>query len=139
MVLIAKIVLVSTCVNSFAVIAFTELQARGRPDLIAKSLLVQLPIYLTFLIIFIDQFGLFGAVVVYAIRVFFDSIALAILISKANPLSVYITVVSLTGILCVALSSFTDANNVHATIASLVVAVFVSVPAFRHLKRIRSF
>jgi O-antigen/teichoic acid export membrane protein len=58
--------------NAFALVPFTRLQASGRPDLIPKVHMVEIPFYLVTLFVGMKFFGLFGAAAAYALRCIAD-------------------------------------------------------------------
>ena len=60
-----------------ALISFTRLQASGRPDLVTKVLLVQIPPYLLLLYVGGTQFGLAGCAMAAAIRNVADFVLLS--------------------------------------------------------------
>lgn len=70
---LARILLVATWLNCFAQVPATRLQASGRPDLVSKLLLVQVPFYLAALWFALHHFGLAGAAWVYLLRVVADT------------------------------------------------------------------
>jgi O-antigen/teichoic acid export membrane protein len=54
--------------NAFAQIAFTELQARGRPDLVSKTLIAEIPFYLVALYCGLRFGGFEGAAIAFVFR-----------------------------------------------------------------------
>lgn len=74
---IGCIILLGFWANSFAQIPYVLLQARRRPDIVAKCHIAQLPLYLTILYFGIHYFGLIGAAIAFSIRTFADFIILA--------------------------------------------------------------
>lgn len=69
---IGKILLVGYWINSFAIVAYVQLQAKGRPDLVAKILFSEVPFYLCLLTVAIFRFGLIGASLVFTLRFAID-------------------------------------------------------------------
>ncbi|MEE9433098.1 MAG: flippase [Sphingorhabdus sp.] len=65
---IGLIALLGFWIRSFAVIPFSRLQAIGRPDLVAKWLLIQLPFYVIAVYFGLIYWGLIGAVIVFSMR-----------------------------------------------------------------------
>lgn len=63
-------------VNAVSFVPASFLQSRGRPDIPAKLLLVELPIYLTLLLVLLNQYGIEGAAIAWLIRTTFDLIFL---------------------------------------------------------------
>ena len=75
--LIGQVILIAFWVNSFAKIPLVQLQARGRPDLVAKCHLAEVLPYLGLLYIGVSQYGLIGAALAFSLRVVLDTILLA--------------------------------------------------------------
>ncbi len=70
---VGQIILLGFWFNSFAKIPLAQLQARGRPDLVAKCHLAEVLPYLGLLYIGISVFGLIGAAFAFSLRVVFDT------------------------------------------------------------------
>ena len=66
-------------INGFAQPPFTMLQAAGRPDLIAKLHLVELPFYTVALWLLVANFGITGVAVAWTLRVTVDAVALQLM------------------------------------------------------------
>lgn len=77
--LIGQIMLMGFWVNGLASIPYAQLQARGKPALVAKCHLFELIPYLLLLYFGLNQFGLPGAAVAFALRGFVDFVLLAAL------------------------------------------------------------
>ncbi len=75
--LVGQVLLLGFWINGFAKIAFAQLQARGRPDLVAKCHLCEVLPYFGLLYLGLSQFGLAGAAVAFSLRVFLDFVLLA--------------------------------------------------------------
>ncbi|GAO40572.1 hypothetical protein SCH01S_48_02340 [Sphingomonas changbaiensis NBRC 104936] len=54
--------------NAFAIVPYSWMQGSGRPDLVTKVLLLQIPPYLVLLYFGMKEFGLIGCAAVFAIR-----------------------------------------------------------------------
>jgi O-antigen/teichoic acid export membrane protein len=76
---VARIILVSLWMNCLARIPYTRLQARGYPDLVAKTHLAELLPYAAFLYVGMRLLGLEGAAIVFGLRVLADLIILEFL------------------------------------------------------------
>lgn len=76
-VLVGQVLLVGFWVNCFAMIPYTQLQASGRPDLIAKCHLFEVLPYLGLLYIALSVYGLVGAAAAFSFRAFADFFLLA--------------------------------------------------------------
>lgn len=74
---IGRIVLIGFWLNSFALISFIRLQASGRPDLVTKSILVQIPFYITALYFALHNFGYLGCAAMFLLRCAVDYIILS--------------------------------------------------------------
>jgi O-antigen/teichoic acid export membrane protein len=75
--LVGQTILLGFWVNSFAKIPYAQLQARGRPDLVAKCHLAELLPYLGLLYLGLSTIGLLGAAVAFSIRAISDFVLLA--------------------------------------------------------------
>lgn len=76
---IGRILLVAAWINCFAQMAYVPLQARGRPDLVSKTLIAELLVYLPLLYVGLTRFGLAGAAIAYLVRMLIDMAALSLL------------------------------------------------------------
>ncbi|KRB45290.1 flippase [Phenylobacterium sp. Root700] len=63
-----RILLIGFWANAFALVPYTRLQASGRPDLVAKVLLMEIPPYLGGLYLGMIHFGLLGAAMALSVR-----------------------------------------------------------------------
>lgn len=73
---IAIIFLVGWWANAFAVVALTRIQGSGRPDIVTKLLLAQLPFYFTALWAGLHWWGLTGAALAWTLRAIVDPVVL---------------------------------------------------------------
>jgi Membrane protein involved in the export of O-antigen and teichoic acid len=69
---VGRIMLIGFWVNSFALLPFVRLQASGRPDLVAKTLIAEVPFYLLALYVALQHFSYVGAAVVFSVRCLVD-------------------------------------------------------------------
>lgn len=69
---IGKILLLAFWINGLAYIPFAQLQASGRPDLVAKCHLVEVLPYVGILFLGLAHFGLAGAAAAFGLRVLVD-------------------------------------------------------------------
>jgi O-antigen/teichoic acid export membrane protein len=74
---IGQILLLGFWANSFAIIPYAQLQARGRPDLVAKCHLAEALPYFGLLYLGLSTLGLAGVAVAFSIRVLVDFALLA--------------------------------------------------------------
>jgi O-antigen/teichoic acid export membrane protein len=65
-------------INSIAQAPFVALQSAGRPDLIAKLHLLELPLYAGSIWLFARSYGLVGVAIAWTLRVVIDGVALVI-------------------------------------------------------------
>lgn len=72
-----QVILLGFWINGLARIPFAQLQAGGRPDLVAKCHLGEVLPYFGALYLGLNAFGLFGAAMVFSLRVFVDFVMLA--------------------------------------------------------------
>ena len=73
---VGRIMLLGLWANAFALISFTSIESRGRPDLIVKIMLVEIPPYFLLLYLGMHAFGLLGAALAAAVRSVFDFLLL---------------------------------------------------------------
>jgi O-antigen/teichoic acid export membrane protein len=69
---IARVLIYAFWFNALALVAFTRLQARGRPDLVAKILIAQIPPYWLGLYFAVSHQSLLGCAVVFLLRLVAD-------------------------------------------------------------------
>ena len=72
-------------VNSLAYMASTLLQSAGRPDLNAKLHLIELPIYIVFLIVLVRDHGIVGAAMAWVARISLDALLLTFCAHRILP------------------------------------------------------
>jgi O-antigen/teichoic acid export membrane protein len=82
---LGRILLAGFFFNCFARIPYALLQARGRPDLVAKTHMAELLPYLALLYLGTDSFGVAGAASVFSIRAIADYIILSVLAGTLSP------------------------------------------------------
>ena len=58
------------------------IQAKGKSDITAKLHMLELPIYVVLLIVFIKNFGVAGAAIAWLIRVIIDYVLLSFYLNK---------------------------------------------------------
>jgi O-antigen/teichoic acid export membrane protein len=75
---VGRVLLVGFWANAFALIPFTRLQASGRPDLVTKMLLLQIPPYLLGLYLGMTYFGLLGCALAFSTRCVADYLLLSL-------------------------------------------------------------
>lgn len=75
--LLGQVLILGFWFNSFAKIPSVQLQARGRPDLVAKCHLAEVLPYLGLLYLAVSLFGSIGAAIIFSLRTAIDFILLA--------------------------------------------------------------
>jgi len=73
---IGRLLMITAWLQMFASVAYTRLEASGRPDLVSKVLLAELPFYLVALYFGLSRWGVLGTAWVYFLRMVVDTIAL---------------------------------------------------------------
>ncbi len=73
---VGEILLLGIWINGLAFVPFALLQARGRPDIVAKFHLLELIPFLALLWIALHRFGIVGAAAVWVLRVALDAVLL---------------------------------------------------------------
>ena len=73
---IGVILLLGYWINAFGIIPYSRLQASGRPDLVTKILLVQLPFYVGTMYCAVTQYGLVAAATIFSVRTAIDYVLL---------------------------------------------------------------
>ncbi len=74
---IGQILFFGFWINSLALVPYTQLQAAGRPDVVARCHLAELLPYLALLYVALKSWGLVGAAAVFALRAAVDLLLLA--------------------------------------------------------------
>lgn len=74
---VGQLILVGFWANGFAMIPYAQLQARGRPDLVAKCHLGEVLPYFGLLYLGLSAFGMIGAAAAFSLRVLVDFALLA--------------------------------------------------------------
>jgi O-antigen/teichoic acid export membrane protein len=82
-----RILVIGVFINSLSFIPSNMLQGIGRPDLPAKFHLIELPLYLFLLWLFISKLGITGAALAWTIRILVDAVLLFGTTLKFYPLS----------------------------------------------------
>ncbi len=76
---VGRIMLIGFWINSFALLPFIRLQASGRPDLVAKALIAEIPPYMVALYFGLQHFSYVGAAVAFAARCVVDYVILTLM------------------------------------------------------------
>lgn len=73
---VGRLLMIAFWINAFAMMAYTNLQAAGRPDLVTKMLIAEIPFYLVGLYLGMHYFGLPGSALAFAARCALDYVLL---------------------------------------------------------------
>jgi O-antigen/teichoic acid export membrane protein len=71
---VGRILMLGFWINAMVMIPYAQLQAKGRPDLVAKCRLFELAPYFGLLYLVLERFGLTGAALAFMARIFIDFI-----------------------------------------------------------------
>jgi O-antigen/teichoic acid export membrane protein len=82
---VGKVLLLAYWANAFAIVPYVRLQAAGRPDLVAKLLLLEIPAYLVVLYVALDRLGLVGAALAFLLRCMTDYFVLSFAGGRSFP------------------------------------------------------
>lgn len=80
--LVLQLLAVGVLINSHAHVPFGLIQGAGRPDIIAKLHLIELPFYLLVLWWSLNSFGIYGAACAWVLRVTVDAILFFIIANR---------------------------------------------------------
>ena len=64
-------------INAYAIIPYSQIQAHGKPNIVALAHLFEAPFYIMFLLFALEKFGLFGASLAFALRTTLDYVILS--------------------------------------------------------------
>ena len=123
--LVGQLILFGFWANGFARVPYAQLQARGRPDLVAKCHIAEVLPYLVLLYIGLKFYGLPGAAVAYSVRTFVDLFLLSSCSGLLKQLSysiiipLFVLLCSL--ILCVNITAVTDRISFTLIIAGITI------------------
>lgn len=74
-----RLLIAGVFVNGFAFLFEAVIQGAGRPDVTAKLHLFELALYLPYMVVLIDRYGVIGAAIAWIIRIVISTVGLAIL------------------------------------------------------------
>ena len=80
---VLETLVIGVLINSLAYIPFNFLIGIGKPDVVSKLQLLELPFYILFLLLIIHKFGINGVAVIWTLRVLIDA-AILFFISQRN-------------------------------------------------------
>ena len=83
--IVLQLLTVGVFINSLAHVPSGMMQSAGRPDILAKMHLIELPTYLLLLWSMLKYYGIAGAAVAWVLRVSIDSIALFMFVNNLLP------------------------------------------------------
>lgn len=81
---ILQLLCLGVLINALAYAPYALIQAMGRPDLTAKWLLIQIPLYVLGLWWFIDAYGILGAATCWVLRVAIDALGYHLIVMKVS-------------------------------------------------------
>jgi O-antigen/teichoic acid export membrane protein len=145
-----RVLILGFGIGLMAPISGALLEGIGRPDLLAKVYLVELPVNVLLVWLLVRQFGMTGAAISYALRTVLETFTFWILLSKISPISLtrWLGIAfSRTGLvgLCLGLSAWAlndaQVDNPIAITGTLIILVGygVVVPMFLLNSRDRTF
>jgi O-antigen/teichoic acid export membrane protein len=82
---VGRIFLIAFWFNAIAMVPYTSLQASGRPDLVTKVTLLEIPIYLAVLFLLLKNFGIEGAAIALLFRFVLDFVMLSLVRERHFP------------------------------------------------------
>ncbi|MBT8383595.1 MAG: flippase [Ignavibacteria bacterium] len=128
--IVLQLLSIGVLLNSLAYIPFTFLQGIGKPEIPAIINLIELPIYLFFMIIMIGEYGIFGAAFVWCFRVFLDLVVLYYFTMRVfstsfviKPTHIFIAI----AVICLLLPLFLHGLIIKLTYSGIVISVFISL------------
>ncbi len=83
---VGRIVLIGFWLNAFALIPFVRLQAAGRPDIVSKFVLAELPVYVVCLYLGLKYMGFIGCALAFTLRCVSDYVFLTWLAGRKFPI-----------------------------------------------------
>ncbi len=124
---VLQVVTVGALFNFLARIPFSFIQGVGRPDITAKFHVLELPIFLTLLVVLTDSFGIVGAAYASAIRMILDFVLLHMYSIRQFKVDFNLLPLLLGAILPVILSLTIAYSGLGFALKSLCVAVLLTV------------
>lgn len=124
--LVGQVILIGFWINGFARVPYAQLQARGKPGLVAKCHLFEVLPYFFLLYIGLQYMGILGAAFAFTFRVFIDFMLLSVL---AGSLSRAISIFSFPAILLVGslLLTFQTYTENQLTLIYISVYIFMTM------------
>lgn len=122
--LVFQILAIGFMYNYIARIPFAMIQGKGRPDITAKFHLIELPVYVLVLYLFIGKMGITGAAIASAIRMTADFLLLYLYANRQFKLHTNITPVIIIPACTIALAFYLDAMLAGYLISLLGLSVY---------------
>jgi len=137
---VGKILLLGVWTNSLAYLPYSQLQAKGRPDLVAKCHLAELLPYLFFLYLALSYWGIIGAAIIWSVRTAIDCFLLYFLSNLlGKTIRIFIFPIVLLGLVSSAVLIFGEDHFLFVSLLSfLLVLLWVAYNAPMFLSVIRS-
>lgn len=82
---VGRILMLGFWINAMVMIPYAQLQAKGRPDIVAKCRLFELVPYFGLLYFGLEKFGLVGAALAFVARIFIDFVLFSVLLGVLQP------------------------------------------------------
>jgi O-antigen/teichoic acid export membrane protein len=131
---VLQLLAVGMFLNSMGFVPFSLVQGAGRPDLIAKLVFLELPLYLLALWGLLLTFGIEGAAIAWVIRSAESTLILFIMARRLLPIDARVvrrsTLTGGTALLTLALAALPAGLEVRALFLSLALAAFVTLVWF---------
>jgi O-antigen/teichoic acid export membrane protein len=120
--LILKCLIIGVFIHSLARFIWYFIQAAGRPDLVARLHLAELPLYLAAAYFLIQQYGIDGAAVAWMLRASIDFILLLIIsakfLNKVRDIFTTVSILTSAAILLLAAASYSNLLALRLAIAT---------------------
>ena len=111
--------------NAPAQIAFSLIQASGRPDLTAKLHLLEAPLYFALFWFLVHNYGINGAAVAWTLRVLFDAIVLFVFVRRIGKIPVTDRIVGIS--FAISLFLFVLAVFIYGFVFKLLFLLFILI------------
>jgi O-antigen/teichoic acid export membrane protein len=117
-----KCLIIGVFIHSLARFIWYFIQAAGRPDLVARLHLAELPLYLAAAYFLIQQYGIDGAAVAWMLRASIDFILLLIIsakfLNKVRDIFTTVSILTSAAILLLAAASYSNLLALRLAIAT---------------------
>ena len=126
---VLRILCVGVLVNSLAHLPFSLLQGIGRPDIVGKLQLLELPVFVSLLFIVTKSYGINGVAMVWLFRIIIDAVILFFISKRFLTYKFNYSIIVLIGFSILALSFPLFIENLYARVISIIIfyTVFILV------------